>query len=243
MKLFFDIGNSRCKYVVESADELSAIRYQTKAEISEIWLSKSFTGVTQCLLADVSNSAASKIIELWCAKFKIPFQLMLSESEKNGVKCAYQSPASFGVDRWLTLLGVHHLFPRKHCLIIDAGTATTIDYIDHLGQHQGGWILAGIDTLMTSLLANTANVQAKPKSINELTFADNTSNGVNLAAWAASIGMVEHAYLLVIEQYKVEQNLCTIVFTGGNADRLQQLFKGDAHVIEELIFIGMQTCT
>jgi len=241
MKLYFDIGNSRCKYVIESSGKLSSIQYQTEAEINEAWLSTSFNGVTQCLVADVSNSAVCEIIELWCANFKIPYQRMFTESARNGVRCAYDLSASFGVDRWLTLLGAHHLFPEKHCLIVDAGTATTIDYIDHNGQHHGGWILAGVDTLMTSLLANTANVQAKPKVISELTFANNTSDGVNHAAWAASIGMVEQAYLLVMEQYIFEKDALNVVLTGGNAERLQNLFKVNTQVIDELIFLGMQT--
>ena len=50
-----------------------------------------------------------------------------------------------GVDRWLAILAAaFKLYPQKNVLIIDAGTATTVDLLAKSGVHQGGWILPGI---------------------------------------------------------------------------------------------------
>ena len=240
MRLYFDIGNSRCKYVTETGGKLSDIQIFGIENIVEGWLSSTFTDISQCLVADVTNSNVCMIIKTWCEKSSILFELLVSESENHGVSCAYDLPASFGIDRWLALLGSHQLFPEQHCLIIDAGTATTLDYLDDEGRHQGGWILAGIDTLVKSLLANTANVQAKPKAINALSFSSNTSDGVNHAAWAASLGMIEQACLQMINQYSLKSEGLMIIFTGGNAKEFQRHFDRESFVVDELIFIGMQ---
>lgn len=241
MRLFFDIGNSRCKYVTESKGQLSAIEYQTVAEVDQSWLVSAFSKVTACLVADVANSPAREVIIQWCKVHSIPVELMRSEREKFTIKCAYDNPTSFGVDRWLTLLAAQQLFPQQHSLIIDSGTATTIDYLADNGQHQGGWILAGIDTLFTSLLANTSNVHAKPSLVDQPTFANNTSDGVNQAAWAATTGMVEQARLHVMKHFHVAERNIRIIFTGGNGKELQRHFQRPSHLVDKLLFIGMQS--
>jgi len=240
MRLFFDIGNSRCKYVLDSEGTLTDIKYQTVDKIDNNWLSEMFPDVSHCLVADVANSDVCTIIKVWCDKHSISYQLLVSQSENNGVRCAYDSPSSFGIDRWLALLGVNKIYSQTHCLIIDAGTATTLDYLDDTGQHQGGWILGGIDSLVTSLLANTANVQGESKMINALSFASNTSDGVNHAAWAASLGIIEQAYFQVIKQSSLHKKDLKVIFTGGNAKELHRHFREECIVVEDLIFVGMQ---
>jgi hypothetical protein len=68
MKVFFDIGNSRCKYVTQTANTLSAIQYIKLSDLNEPWLSSIFIGVTDCVLADVSSSNAPYILATWCKK-------------------------------------------------------------------------------------------------------------------------------------------------------------------------------
>jgi type III pantothenate kinase len=240
MKVFFDIGNSRCKYVTQTANTLSVIQYIELSDLNESWLSSIFIGVTDCLLADVSSSNAPYILATWCNKNDINFELLGSHSESNGVRSAYTVPESFGVDRWLSLLAAHQLFPTKDCLIIDAGTATTIDYLDSKGQHHGGWILAGISTLVSALLNDTANVAAQTTIVDNFSFANNTSDAVNQASWAATLGLVNQAQSDILKKYAVIPANLTIIFTGGNAKVLQQHFAKPSILVDNLIFIGMQ---
>ena len=240
MKVFFDIGNSRCKYVTQVTNTLSPIQYIEVLNLTEDWLCSIFTGVTDCFLADVSSSSAQYILATWCNKNDINFQLLDSNSEDNGVRSTYAASGSFGVDRWLSLLAAHQLFPARDCLIIDAGTATTIDYLDSKGQHHGGWILAGISSLVTTLLNNTANVAAQKTAVDTLAFATNTSDAVNQASWAATIGLVQQAESHILKNYTVKPDDLTIIFTGGNAKFVQQHFTKPSIHVDKLIFIGMQ---
>ena len=62
-----------------------------------------------------------------------------------GVHNAYPVATGLGVDRWLCLLGTAARV-KQDAVIIDAGSAITIDLLRADGQHLGGAILAGFNT-------------------------------------------------------------------------------------------------
>ena len=135
------------------------------------------------------------------------------------------------------MIGAAELFPNENILIIDAGTATTVDLLASNGEHQGGWILAGITTLVTSVLAQTVQVHANDKEKESLAFGFNTSDNVHNAAWAATIGAVNLAISQAQQQgFPLDQ----IIFTGGNSALLSSLITYESKVIDELVLIGLQ---
>ncbi|WP_352284776.1 type III pantothenate kinase, partial [Pseudoalteromonas sp. Q18-MNA-CIBAN-0097] len=71
---------------------------------------------------------------------------------------AYEHVGNLGIDRWLALIAGFTLYPNTACIVVDAGTATTIDVLDSEGLHLGGWILPGLDLMTSSLTQNTQRV-------------------------------------------------------------------------------------
>jgi len=240
MKLLIDIGNTRNKYATYENEVLSALQFINEEDFDEQWFVKNFAEIQQCLVANVNHGEISDSIMQWCQNSNIDCVLLESENEKSGVSCVYEQPKTFGIDRWLTLLGANKLFPQQNCLIVDTGTATTIDMLSANGAHQGGWILPGIDLLFSSLTTNTTKVFATPSKVNSLSFANNTSDAVNQASWAATLGLINSALETLERDLLIERQSIKIIFTGGNAIQLQQLFNGQSTLIENLIFVGMQ---
>ncbi len=86
--------------------------------------------------------------------------------EHSGVTIAYTEPHNLGVDRWLALLAAHHYVKQgieqdveqdaasSSWLIIDAGTAVTVDLMDK-GKHLGGMIIPGLQLLRDSFYDKT----------------------------------------------------------------------------------------
>ena len=72
-----------------------------------------------------------------------------SLKSSHGVHNAYSVPEGLGVDRWLCLLGAAARMPQD-LVIIDAGSALTIDLLRADGQHLGGAILPGFNTTIAS---------------------------------------------------------------------------------------------
>ncbi len=240
MKALLDIGNTRSKYVLLEQGKLSAIHYLETCQLTPTWLSANFTGVSHCVVANVAQEDVSQVIRHWCQQHHIDCQLLQSEAQNFGIRCAYQEPQHFGVDRWLALVGTARQFKNQDCLIIDAGTATTLDVLSANGQHLGGWIFPGIDLLFNSLLVNTENISAQAQVINKVVLADNTSDAVNQGSWAATLGLINSSKQVCQHEHGISEQQLKIIITGGNAQQLAKLYPGKAEVVNNLLFIGMQ---
>jgi len=237
MNVLIDIGNTRTKYCIVNKGKRNVQQAVLNKYLSNHFLSENFSGATKIIVANVSHDKLTDEINAWCRINGVAYQQVVSEIKKNKVVTGYKIPSQLGVDRWLTLVGAAELFPNKNVLIIDAGTATTVDFLTASGQHQGGWILAGIKTLISSVLAETTQVKANIIEKESLAFGINTSENVHNAAWAATAGAVNLAISQVQEQ---NFTLDEVIITGGNGDILSSFVSHQNTVIEELVFSGLQ---
>jgi len=236
MRLMVDIGNSRTKFIYESNSQLTQLKHIANEDVNTKWLEKVSAKVESIILASVNQNKLTEIFATFSQQKKIHFLQVKSESERFGVLSCYQQPNTLGVDRWLTLLAAARLYKNKNVLIIDAGTATTADLLDMNANHVGGWILPGIDTLFSSLLANTTHISATQTAVSTIAFGKNTSDCVNNACWAATIGFIKQA----ISQVKKSMVLDSILITGGNAEEISKFLAEEHIVVDNLVFLGMQ---
>jgi type III pantothenate kinase len=246
MILLIDIGNSRTKYVLLIDGKLLAATQLNNEDFTVAYFEENFCRVCSVIVANVAKSVLTNELEHWCATHKISFKQVYSEQQKKALTSAYQEPMTLGIDRWLALLGTIRLYPKENILIIDAGTATTVDFLAKNGQHQGGWILAGVNALFNSILSHSTLVRAESKAVANLAFGTNTSDNVNNACWAATLGMVEQG----IEQAQQLGNVDRIILTGGNGKTLTKLLVeqktpkmlsvNSIQFIDNLIFFGLQ---
>ena len=61
---------------------------------------------------------------------------------EQGLRLHYERPETFGVDRLLALRAARARAGGA-CLVVDAGTAVTVDGLTADGVHCGGWIAPG----------------------------------------------------------------------------------------------------
>lgn len=237
MITLIDIGNTRTKYCTVERGVRSKLNAIANEEVTPDFLSRHFRLSTKVITACVSHEKLINIITTWCDKNNTEFRRVKSESKKNNVISGYEIPEQLGVDRWLTLVAVSELYPKMNVLIIDAGTATTIDFLTESGQHQGGWILAGVTTLVSTILMNTSQVRAKNTENPSIRFGTNTSENVHNGSFAATIGAIQ---LAISEINSLDYELNKVIITGGNAHILSSLLKNSNIVIDELVFVGLQ---
>lgn len=236
MRLLVDIGNTRTKYTFEQQGELSVIQSERNEDINEQWLENITVSVKIIIVASVSEEHLVDVFSEYAKQHSIEFFNVKSESKRFGVTSSYQNPITLGVDRWLTLLAANFFYSNENILIVDAGTATTIDLLDHNGKHLGGWILPGIDILFNSLLLNTSQIMATQEHHVDISFGKSTSDGVNNACWAATLGFINQSIIQAEKQVSLDK----IILTGGNAEKLSALLSSKHHIVHELVFIGMQ---
>jgi type III pantothenate kinase len=151
-----------------------------------------------------------------------------------GVKNAYREPTRLGVDRWLALLAAHSL-SQSPLLIVDCGSATTLDGMDATGNHLGGVILPGLRLFPHCLMQHT-DIPAFNESGTIDYFATDTSAGIHSGAILATVSSVERM-LGMIEKNSALPPVCML--TGGDAETIGRHLSVEYREVPNLVLQGL----
>ena len=77
---------------------------------------------------------------------------------RTGLKIRYKNPTEVGADRIADAVGATARYPDRDLVIIDFGTATTLEAVDRNREYLGGAIVPGLRIAMRSLESNTARL-------------------------------------------------------------------------------------
>ena len=92
------------------------------------------------------------------ARFGVAAEFASVASRLQGVRCGYRQPRQLGVDRWLATVAAWRKV-RRATVVVDAGTAATIDFVYADGRHEGGYIVPGLRLMRRALASDTADVR------------------------------------------------------------------------------------
>lgn len=124
------------------------------------------------------------------------------------------TPEEVGADRLCNAVAAWEKF-KKPTIVVDFGTATTLDIITAKGEYGGGAIVPGIETANLSLASACAKLSKvkiqKPKRV----VGRNTEECIQAGLYYGYIGMVDHLVRLSEEEEKVKMK---VVATGGLAN-------------------------
>ena len=150
MKLFLDVGNSRIKWRSTTLPESRAV--SSVEALSRQWQDLPAESATSLYGCNVRGSeVAEEIDQVARQLFSSDVGWLSSRAQAAGVRNAYASPAQLGVDRWAAIVAAYARKPGQACIVIDAGSAITVDTIDARGQHRGGVIMPGLNMLFEGL--------------------------------------------------------------------------------------------
>jgi type III pantothenate kinase len=93
-----------------------------------------------------------------CRKYFAVDPFVLQAGARTGLKILYRNPAEVGPDRIATAIAAVGLYPNDNVIVIDFGTATTINMISGKREYLGGAILPGLRIAMEALEKNTARL-------------------------------------------------------------------------------------
>jgi type III pantothenate kinase len=223
--LLLDVGNTRIKWGVLADGGIRRTGHIAQASIRENGLQVLTTKIPgqadQVFVSNVAGTSfATRLSGVVGAHCRCDVRFARSERSGWGVTNAYTQPRRMGVDRWVAMVGAWAEF-QSACLVVDAGTAMTIDAIDDEGRHLGGQIIAGVATMADALAAATSDIPAiRPaagRSAADLgMFARNTAAAVREGAQNAVAGAVDRA-IRTLQSNAYEP---VVVLTGGDASRI-----------------------
>jgi len=155
----------------------------------------------------------------------------------HGVRNAYQPAEGIGVDRWLCLLGAAAL-TYKDVMIVDAGSAITIDLLRRDGQHLGGAILPGFNTTMERFKAILHRADFEHPDINKNDEPGSSTEAcIHIDYGPTDIAVVER---LIDRWFERLAKDAALIVTGGDA----KYRKGDRYkhfrIVPDLVFQGMR---
>lgn len=127
----------------------------------------------------------------------------------------YKTPATLGADRWLGALAAHRL--HGCAVVVDCGTATTVNLVEADGTFRGGAIAPGLSAIVAGMAAVTPALPRPDLETSAIFPPRSSQEAVEAGVLAGYSGLVER---LVCSMVRVARGAPTLVITGGNASRL-----------------------
>lgn len=228
MKLLVDVGNYRVKWTLAEGDRLESPRTCDAAECASAWAD---LAPERAIFSSVASpDVTGRVVT---AFGNTPSVRIHARATGSGVTSAYPEPRMLGDDRWANLVAARAAFPGHDLLIVDAGTAVTVDYLDATGHFPGGAILAGYQALRAGL---SVAAPALPAIGGEPVLpARNTPDAVAGGAWFGLAGAVER----VARQLAPDPERCIRLLTGGDARALRPFLTAEWTVDPLLTLRGL----
>lgn len=225
MRLLIDLGNSRVKWALERDGALEGpfgFSWDAGEGLDSAWQGLEPTEVILCSVAD--SAATNALQEQLDARWGLRGYEVVAQAHAGVVQSAYPEPATLGADRWVNLLGGRALLGAIDAVIVDAGTAVTVDGLRADGSHIGGAIFAGWATTRRGLaLAAPALAPATQREQPGALPALDTVAAVSGGTWTAFVGAVER----VARGVAADLDDPVYLLTGGDGVALAGALGGD----------------
>ena len=217
MVVDIDIGNTRAKWRLSSCGDVLARGVIDTS--SGDWSALTALCSYQPKRVRVSNVAgeavAQQVRSVVGRAFGIKAEFALSCKSVGAVNSGYEDPQRLGVDRWLAVLAGWELFHNR-CVVVDAGSALTFDFIDARAGHLGGYIVPGQQMMVDALFGGTSGVRVNSSQASGLDYGQNTDTGVHNGCLAMALALIER----VMVDDGQGQDATSLVLTGGDAGLL-----------------------
>jgi len=211
--IYIDIGSSFTK--IKSAQKVTTFD-------NHFFSIPSFEGNCDILVSCVSK----KLLKCLPKKVKI----LSAEKSYKSLLNGYENPTELGVDRWLAMIAGYEILKGGGFIVIDAGTAITVDIVDHKCRHSGGYILPGLRKTLNDFMNFNYNLELVT-----------TLPGRNtVEAWTNGVlAMISYSLNgLVSENMKLKDY--QVLLTGGDASIISKHILFPVHKFENLVIDGLE---
>jgi type III pantothenate kinase len=139
--------------------------------------------------------------------------LMVGPGVKTGMPILYDSPKDVGADRIVNGIAAYEKF-RDACIVVDFGTATTVDFISRKGEYVGGAIAPGLLISLEALVQRASKLPrieiVRPKEI----VGRNTVQSIQAGIFYGYVGLVDGIVSRIQKEHGIDAN---VIATGGLA--------------------------
>ena len=239
MILAIDAGNSRVKWGWYQRDAdgggwssiatVSLIEFAASSDHINPF-SVTHENPARIIISNVAGEGAHQLLVNWTSIFEAEPLWLKGEAEACGVRNNYDRPAQLGPDRWASLIAARALEPGRACLVINAGTCTTVDALAANGEFLGGLIVPGVDLMRFVLHEHTGSLPLV--SGNFVKTPRNTVDAIETGARHAQAGAVERMHRAL-----GGDSVCLV--SGGGGPALIERLGLTCRYVENLVLEGL----
>jgi type III pantothenate kinase len=230
MILAVDCGNSRLKWGLHENGgwrKTGTVPVSELARLEKSW--KRLAPADKVVVANVAGRSVRERLETLFARRSMVPTWAKAKRRECGVTNGYGRPHQLGADRWAALIGAWSIL-RGPCLVVTAGTATTVDVLRGDGRFVGGVILPGLELMKRCLARNTAGLPlAKGRFSAE---PRNTADAIETGCLLAQAGAIERAFATM-------EHGAACVLAGGAARRIARHLSIPVRLVDNLVLEGL----
>jgi type III pantothenate kinase len=243
--LLLEIGNTRIKWARFDGRKLGRAR----AAVHSGWGGEDYArrviglgrGLDRIVVASVAGESVSRSVALAARRANAPVpEFVASQRRGGGITVGYVEPWRLGVDRYVAVVGAHHLAKRRPVVVVGVGTAMTLDLVDGAGRHLGGAIIPAPTLMVDTLLKNTNGIRRRAQG--------GSSGRQGLFGRSTRAGLLQgsrYAAAALIDRAAAEARVCLggkvplVMLTGGGALSVQPLVRSTCMSVPDLVLRGL----
>ncbi len=231
MNLTIDVGNTFTKAVIFDNDNIKWMRTYKNFSVNNLRVIFSSGSVRCSILSSVAKTE-KKILRFLQSNSTF---VQLNSKTKLPVKNRYKTPETLGSDRISAVAGAAKLFPKRNCLVIDAGTCIKYDFITAKKEYLGGSISPGLLMRFQSLHNFTDRL---PLIHPETTRSFTGTSTKDSILTGVQTGII-HEINGFIQQYKKKYGAVKVILSGGDATLFAEHIKSSIFAAPNLVHIGL----
>jgi type III pantothenate kinase len=234
MILAIDAGNSRVKWGWHDGTRWSGLATVSLIEFAATNhhvnpFAATHEAPESIVISNVAGEGAHQLLVNWTSIFDAAPLWLKGEAERLGVRSRYANPEQLGPDRWAALVAARRIHAGA-CLVVNAGTATTVDALSAQGEFLGGLILPGVDLMRFVLHEHTGRLPIQEGRFTA--YPRSTADAIETGCRHAQAGAVER----MLASMRGETQL---LVSGGAGRPLAELIAAPSRFVENLVLDGL----
>jgi type III pantothenate kinase len=229
--LYLDIGNSILKLKAHHGDSWRELARTPSDNPSAVIRKINDAGKVRVMVSSVRKDINQRLAaECNHAELRI-----IQITDFGLDRILYDTPGTLGIDRVLACEGARILSKGESVIVVDAGTACTVDLMDDHGNFHGGVIMPGIASLEKALKSAAPELPVVDRKIPDRWPARSTADAIQ---WGLT-GLFVQSVRWLLERYRDQYGDPDIWLTGGDALLLKRYLGGRVQINPDLVFEGM----
>lgn len=225
-----DIGNTRTKAAIfDNNTLLSEFIIHQPDDLHTFLQTQQLDYLVMCAVGAGADEVARQI-----ENHKIPL-LRVTHQTQFPFTINYETPHTLGMDRVAGVAAAQHFYPDKNCLVIDAGTCITYDFLSKENIYSGGAIAPGMQMRLKAMHEFTHKLP-QPDLVWPNDFEGKSTNNALLSGVCFGVADEINGK---IERYTQRYGSVQVLLCGGNAAMLAKHIKNNIFAAPSLVLEGL----